>query len=175
MRGLPAWLAWGLRLWRGAEVDVSRQRTLAEALMAIDDPQLRAVLGARWGDYGSPPQTAPLLEHALVTGAYDGGAYYPVGGPVRFVQTMQPVIEQPGGEVRLGADVKQIVLTHGRASAASSSNSTAAPHTEQGTHVISAMGVTNTVACLMHKSRRPGTRPCTPCARGCPTLPCTWA
>jgi len=101
MRGLPAWLAWGWRLWRGAEARRFSQCTLAEALMAIDDPQLRAVLGARWGDYGSPPQTAPLLEHALVTGAYDGGAYYPVGGPARFVQTMQPVIEQAGGEVRL--------------------------------------------------------------------------
>ena len=102
---------------------------------------------ARWGDYGSPPQTAPLLEHALVTGAYDGGAYYPVGGPARFVQTMQPVIEQAGGEVRLGADVKQIVLTHGRASAVAFEQH-GKQHTEQGAHVLSAMGVTNTVACL---------------------------
>ena len=88
MRGLPVWLAWGWRLLHGAEVRHFSQRTLAEALTAIDDPHLRAVLGARWGDYGAAPDNAPLLEHALVTGAYDSGAYYPVGGPARFAQTI---------------------------------------------------------------------------------------
>ena len=117
MRGLPGWLAWGWRLWNGAEIRRFSEQTLGEALTAIDDPHLRAVLGARWGDYGSAPQTAPLLEHALVTGAYDSGAYYPVGGPVRFAQTLLPVIESAGGQVCLGADVEQIVATHGRASA----------------------------------------------------------
>ena len=147
MRGLPAWLAWGWRLWHGAEVRRFSQRTVAEALTAIDDPHLCAVLGARWGNYGSAPQTAPLLEHALVTGAYDSGAYYPVGGPARFAQTMQPVIEGAGGQVRLGADVKQIVVTHGRASAVVFEQH-GTQHTEQATRVLSAMGVTNTVACL---------------------------
>ena len=90
MRGLPAWLSWAWRLWRGADAQRFSQLTLAESLTAIDDPQLRAVLGARWGDYGAAPQTAPLLEHALVTGAYDSGAYYPVGGPARFAQTLRP-------------------------------------------------------------------------------------
>jgi all-trans-retinol 13,14-reductase len=134
-------------VWHGAEVRRFSQRTLAEALTAIDDAQLRAVLGARWGDYGSAPETAPLLEHALVTGAYDSGAYYPVGGPARFAQTMQPVIEEAGGQVRLGADVKRIVSTHGRAGAVVFEMH-GEQHTEQGTRVLSAMGVTNTVACL---------------------------
>ncbi len=147
MRGLPAWLVWGWRLWHGDEIRRFSERSLAEALTTIDDPQLRAVLGARWGDYGAAPQTAPLLEHALVTGAYDSGAYYPVGGPARFAQTLQPVIEGAGGELRLGADVKQIVVTHGRASAVVFEQH-AMQHTEQGTRVLSAMGVTNTVACL---------------------------
>ncbi len=147
MRGLPAWLAWGWRLWRGAEVRRFSEQTLAQALTAIDDPQLRAVLGARWGDYGAAPDTAPLLEHALVTGAYDSGAYYPVGGPARFAQTLLPVVEAAGGQVRLGADVKQIVVAHGRASAVVFEQQ-GAEHTEQGVRIVSAMGVTNTVACL---------------------------
>ena len=147
MRGLPAWLVWGWRLWRGAEVRRFSQRSLAEALTAIDDPHLCAVLGARWGDYGAAPQTAPLLEHALVTGAYDSGASYPVGGPARFVHTMQPVIEAAGGVMRLGADVKQIVVTHGRASAVVFERH-GTQHTEQAARVVSAMGVANTVACL---------------------------
>lgn len=48
MHGLPAWLAWGLRLWRGAEVRHFSERTLAQALATIEDVHLRAVLGARW-------------------------------------------------------------------------------------------------------------------------------
>ena len=147
MRGLPAWLAWGWRLWRGAEVRRFSEQTLAQALTAVNDPQLRAVLGARWGDYGAAPDTAPLLEHALVTGAYDSGAYYPVGGPARFAQTLLPVVEAAGGQVRTGADVKQIIVTHGRASAVVFEQQ-GTQQTEQGTHIVSAMGVNNTVACL---------------------------
>ena len=78
---LPAWIGWGYRLLRGRQADEWSSRTLADQLADIADPQLRAVLGARWGDYGAPPTTAPFIEHAWVTGAYDGGAYYPVGGP----------------------------------------------------------------------------------------------
>ena len=147
MRGLPAWLAWGWRLWRGAEVRRFSEQTMAQALTAIDDPQLRAVLGARWGDYGAAPDTAPLLEHALVTGAYDSGAYYPVGGPARFAQTLLPVVEAAGGQVRLGADVKQIVVTHGRPSAVVFEQQ-GTQQTERGSRIVSAMGVNNTVACL---------------------------
>ena len=62
--------------------------------------RLRAVLGARWADYGAPPAEAPFAMHALVTGAYNGGAYYPVGGPARFAQALVPVIEAAGGELR---------------------------------------------------------------------------
>ncbi len=147
LRGMPPWLAWGLRLWRGAEIRRFSERTLGQALAPIVDVRLRAVLGARWGDYGAPPETAPLLEHALVTGAYDAGAFYPVGGPARFAQTIQPVIEAAGGELRLGADVRQIVVGDGRASGVVFEHG-GELHTEQTRHVISAMGVANTVACL---------------------------
>ena len=147
LRGMPPLLAWGLRLWRGAEVRRFSERTLAQALAPIEDARLRAVLGARWGDYGAPPETAPLLEHALVTGAYDAGAFYPVGGPVRFAQTMLPVIEAVGGELRLGADVRQIMVGDGRA-AGVVFDQAGQRHTEQTRQVISAMGVADTVDCL---------------------------
>jgi all-trans-retinol 13,14-reductase len=147
MRGLPGWLSWAWRLWYSVEVCRFSDLTLAAALTAIDDPQLRAVLGARGGDYGAPPQTAPLLEHALVTGAYNSGAYYPVGGPARFAQTMQPVIEAAGGMLRLGADVQQIIVTQGRANGVVFQQR-GAQRTEEARRVISAMGVINTVACL---------------------------
>lgn len=146
-RGMPPWLAWGLRLWRGREVQRYSQRTLAEALAEVPDERLRAVLGARWGDYGAPPDAAPLLEHAMVTGSYNAGAFFPIGGPARFAQALQSVIESAGGEVRLGASALRIVLSTGRASGVLVRTHAGEQH-ETAAHVVSAMGVLNTAACL---------------------------
>jgi len=147
LHAMPNWLAFGLRLIRGAQAEQWARRTLADELARIGDPALRSVLGARWGDYVAPPASAPFVEHALVTGAYNAGAYYPVGGPARFVQTLRPAIEAAGGELRAGADVQRIVVQDGRV---------AGVEVEQGGQrlresahcVISDMGVKNTVACL---------------------------
>jgi all-trans-retinol 13,14-reductase len=143
-RGMPEWLAWGLRLWRGAELRQWSERSLAHALAEIGDAKLRAVLGARWGDYGAPPDQAPLLEHALVTGAYNRGAFYPVGGPARFAQTLLPTIERAGGELRLGADVREIVVEDGHVRSVRYLHG-AREHVEPARHVVSTMGVVNTL------------------------------
>ena len=113
----------------------------------IANPQLRAVLGARWGDYGAAPATAPFVEHALVTGSYDAGAYYPVGGPARFAQTLLPAVQADGGECRLGADVRRILVEGGRVAGVEFTQNGMA-HTEAAPHVISDMGAANTVTCL---------------------------
>lgn len=147
LHSMPAWLAWGLRQWRGSDVEHWTQHTLAEELARIENPALWAILGARWADYGAPPAQAPFAEHALVTGSYNAGAYYPVGGPARFAQTLLPVIEAAGGELRLGCDVKHIVTGAGRVSGVDFELG-GARHHEQTGHVVSAMGVANTVACL---------------------------
>jgi len=147
MRGMPQWLAWGMRLLRGDEVERWAHCTLASALAEVPDARLRAVLGARWGDYGAPPDSAPMLEHALVTGSYNAGAYYPVGGPARFAQTLVPVIEAAGGEVRLGATVEHIIVTGGHVAGVAFSQC-GTRRTEHASHLISAMGIVNTVACL---------------------------
>jgi all-trans-retinol 13,14-reductase len=147
LRAVPAPLAWALRLWRGGELDRQVHVTLAESLQGIRDAQLRAVLAARWGDYGAPPERAPLIEHDLVTGSYDGGAFYPVGGPASFVQALQPVIEAAGGELRLGSAVTRIVVEGGRAVGVEAEQG-GQRRRESARQVISAMGVANTVACL---------------------------
>ena len=143
----PAPVRWALRQWHGAEVEHWAHRTLAEELARVNDPRLRAVLGARWADYGATPAQAPFLEHALVTGSYDAGAWYPVGGPARFAETLVPAIEAAGGEVRVGCDVRQIVVAGGRVRGVAFASGDR-QLSEASDHVISAMGVANTVACL---------------------------
>jgi all-trans-retinol 13,14-reductase len=147
MHAAPALVAWAVKLWRGAEAVEWAGHTLADELAKIDDPALRAVLGARWANYGAPPEHGPFVEHALVTGSYNAGAYYPVGGPRRFAETLVPVIEAAGGEIRVGCDVKRIVTNEGYASGVEF-ELRGKPWREGSRNVISAMGVANTVACL---------------------------
>lgn len=147
LRGMPPWMAWGLRLLRGAEVRRWSDRTLADELGRIDDPLLRAVLGGRWADYGAPPAQAPFVEHALVMHAYDGGAYFPIGGPAQFARQLIPPIEAAGGELRLGCDVYCILTEQGRA-AGVAYRSDGQVRREAAHHVVSAMGAANTAHAL---------------------------
>jgi all-trans-retinol 13,14-reductase len=156
IRGAPAWLSGVLRWWRGAEVANWSQRTVAEALAMVPDTRLRAVLGARWGDYGAPPATAPILEHALVTGAYDGGAWYPVGGPARFAETLLPIVTGAGGLCQLGASVEHIECEADRVVAVRYRRDGVEERADTR-HVISTMGAINTVACL-RRNVAPGWR-----------------
>lgn len=146
-RGMPMWMARGLRWWRGAELRQWAGRTLAQRLGEVDDARLRAVLGARWGDYGAPPETAPFIEHALVTGSYDHGAHYPVGGPGRFAEALRAPVEHAGGALRLGADVREILVEGGHARGVRFTHS-GREHVERAAHVVSTIGVGNTLARL---------------------------
>ena len=147
MHSLPTWLAAGLRLLRGKQAQAWAHHTLAIEMTHISNPQLRAVLGARWGDYGAAPATAPFVEHALVTGSYDAGAYYPVGGPARFAQTLLPAVLAAGDECRLGAAVRRILIEDGRLAGVEVMQNGQTP-TESAPYVISDIGAANTVACL---------------------------
>ena len=52
----------------------------------VRDEKLKAVLAARWGDYGEPPRSSSFLTHAIVMRHYLEGAFYPVGGAGRIAQ-----------------------------------------------------------------------------------------
>jgi all-trans-retinol 13,14-reductase len=153
LHSMPPWMAWALRLLRGAEAAHWAGHTVADELRPIRDPGLRAVLGARWGDYGAPPARAPFVEHALVTGSYDGGAWYPRGGPAQFVATLKPVIEAAGGELRVGADAVRI-LGEGAVSGVEV-DCGGQRRIEVAPVVISAMGLGNTVARLSPTAAAP--------------------
>jgi all-trans-retinol 13,14-reductase len=81
----------------------------------VRDERLRAVLGARWGDYGLPPSRSAFLAHAVITRHYHEGAHYPVGTARGIAEGAQGVIEAGGGAVRVRAEVERILVEGGRA------------------------------------------------------------
>jgi len=91
-------------------------RTLGEVLDGLTDNRtLKAVLSAQFGDHGMPPGQASFAIHALVFRHYLKGAAYPVGGSSRIAATIAPQIEATGGEIVVGAEVRQVVVEKRRA------------------------------------------------------------
>lgn len=146
-RGLPAWAGHGLRRLGGHRIGRHAERTVAQALEGVRDPLLRAVLGSRGGDYGGRPSTAPVLEHAMVTGAYDEGAWYPVGGPARIAEALVPAVEAAGGEVRLGTEVRAIRVARDRVEGVEWRRG-AESGIERAAHVVSTIGLHGTLGAL---------------------------
>lgn len=81
----------------------------------VRDERLKAVLGARWGDYGLPPSRSAFLAHAVITAHYYEGGFYPSGTSGRIAEGAMRVIEAAGGQVRVRAEVERILVEGGRA------------------------------------------------------------
>jgi all-trans-retinol 13,14-reductase len=143
-RALPAVLATLVYLFNVRRVRRALGTTAAEAVHEIRDGRLAALLTARWGDYGMGPAQAPFAIHALVTGSYYAGAYYPVGGPARFAQALGQTVAGAGGELRTRAAVARILVAGGRATGVRLDSG----ETIDAPIVISAMGAHNTAAAL---------------------------
>jgi all-trans-retinol 13,14-reductase len=143
-RALPAPLAALVRWFNARRVRRALGTTTAEAVRDIGDRRLAALLTARWGDYGMVPALSPFAIHALVTGSYFAGAYYPIGGPARFSEALGETITAAGGELRSRAAVAEIRVALGRVTGVrlASGESIDAPV------VVSAMGAHNTAAAL---------------------------
>jgi all-trans-retinol 13,14-reductase len=143
-KALPAPFGAIVRWWNAARVRRALDTSTAEALRGIRDRRLAAVLAARWGDYGMPPERSPLAVHALVTANYYSGGYYPVGGPSKFASAFAGAIRAAGGELRTDAAVTGIRIERNRAVGVklASGESIAAPV------VISDMGARNTASAL---------------------------
>jgi len=143
-RAMPAPLAAMMRVVNAGRVRRALGTSTADALRGIRDPQLAAVLAARWGDYGVTPARSPLALHALVTGSYFGGAWYPVGGPGQFASTLATSIEAAGGQLRTRATVTAIRAAVGHVQGVQLDSG----ETIDAPVVISAMGAHNTAAAL---------------------------
>ena len=143
-RALPAPLAAIVRMFKARLINRALGTTTAEAVREMRDSRLAALLTARWGDYGVVPALSPFAIHALVTGSYFAGAYYPVGGPAKFAEALGETVTVAGGELRTHAAVAEICVTLGRVTGVrlASGESIDAPV------VVSAMGAHNTAAAL---------------------------
>lgn len=116
LRGaLPAPARWALDAAAARRTAFADAPTGAYLARRFRDPRLRAVLGARWGDYGVPPAQSAFFAHAVITRHYLEGAVYPVGSAARILETMQRTIEEAGGAVRVRAEVERILVRGGRA------------------------------------------------------------
>ena len=79
----------------------------------FDNPKIKAVLSAQWGDYGGPPAVGSFAMHALIIREYFQGAYYPEGGAGVIAPAMVRVITGAGGEVKTGATVDSLIMEDG--------------------------------------------------------------
>jgi all-trans-retinol 13,14-reductase len=143
-RALPAPLGAIVRWTNAPRVRRALGTTTAGAVRDIRAPRLAALLTARWGDYGVAPERSPFAIHALVTGSYFAGAYYPIGGPAKFAEALGATVTDAGGELRTRAAVAEIRVALGRIAGVR----LASGELFDAPTVISAMGAHNTAAAL---------------------------
>lgn len=86
-------------------------RTTKEVIGSItSNPKLAGVLSYVYGDYGEPPSRGAWSMHSLIYTHYQGGAYYPIGGPMKIATSYIKVIEKWGGKVLVRAPVSAILI-----------------------------------------------------------------
>jgi all-trans-retinol 13,14-reductase len=76
---------------------------------------LKTVLAAQWGYYGSPPSRSSFAIHALVTKHFAYGGFYPVGGSKKIAEHLLKTVADNGGWTRIRADVSQVLLKNRKA------------------------------------------------------------
>lgn len=77
--------------------------------------RLKAVLGAQWFYWGTPPSRSWVVANAVAQHGLCRGAYYPVGGADAITRELLRTVHEGGGWTRTSADVTAIVVESGRA------------------------------------------------------------
>lgn len=88
------------------------RKTTREFLMAMDGmtPKLMGVLAYCYGDHGLQPSRSSWGVQALISKHYEGGAFFPRGGPSRIAKAAVAVISRCGGAVLVRAPVAEILV-----------------------------------------------------------------
>lgn len=121
-----------------------------EVSRSFRDPRLRAVVAARWGLYGPPPESSAFGYHASVPLTYfAAGGSHPVGGPREINRLALEAVRRHGVELRARQRVHRILVERGRAVGVEAEDSATGRHYRvRASTVISAAGVRNTYALL---------------------------
>ena len=107
---LPPFLAWLLKpiiKWR---TKLFRMTSLEILSTYTSNHDLIGTLTYCFGDYGETPKRGSFGMNALITAHYNGGAYYPVGGPSVIAPPIIRLIESVGGKVLVRAPVTSIII-----------------------------------------------------------------
>ena len=146
LRALPQPLRWIYSLWAGGIIRKWWGKTTDEVLgEIIRDQKLRSVLTAQWGDHGGRPAEGSFAMQALIMNHFLDGAFYPAGGAGTFTDSLIPVIQNAGGEVRVKSPVKEILVTNGRATGVRLEDGSE----HHSKRVVSATGARDTVQHLL--------------------------
>jgi all-trans-retinol 13,14-reductase len=149
LRVLPRLFAWIYSLWTASKIQKWWGRTTDEVISElISNQRLRSVLTAQWGDHGGRPSEGSFAMHAMIMNHYLDGAYYPVGGARTFADSLIPVIENAGGEVRVKSPVKEILVANGKATGVMLEDGTR----HYAKRVVSTIGARDTVQQLLPTS-----------------------
>ncbi len=129
-------------------------RTTRDMLRTFtSDERLAGVLAGQWGNYALPPAESSFAMHALVAANYLDGGNYPVGGPANIARSIASVIERAGGQIRICAEVREILVSDGRAIGVrmADGDELLAPR------IVSGAGVYHTLHSLLPEHCRPRT------------------
>jgi all-trans-retinol 13,14-reductase len=122
-------------------------RTTYEVLSSITkNEKLISVLCSQCGNYGLPPKKSSFAAHAIVTTHFMDGGYYPVGGAEQIGKNLIECLHGNHGQLRVHADVNNIVIQNGKVSGVNVNNTFIACK-----NVISNAGVQNTYTKLLSK------------------------
>ncbi|WP_405534758.1 FAD-dependent oxidoreductase [Streptomyces sp. NBC_00075] len=114
------------------------------------DPQLRAVLAARWGLYGTPPASSAFGYHAAVPLTFFmEGTAHPVGGPQELNRVVLEILARYGVVLRSRQRVHEVVVEEGRVAGVDVEDTgTGRRYRVRTDTVVSAAGVRNTYALI---------------------------
>ncbi|GHH63488.1 hypothetical protein GCM10018775_81320 [Streptomyces umbrinus] len=114
------------------------------------DPQLQAVLAARWGLYGTPPASSAFGYHAAVPLTFFmEGTAHPVGGPQELNRVVLEILQRYGVVLRSRQRVHEVVVEGGKVAGVDvEDTATGRRYRVRTDTVVSAAGVRNTYALI---------------------------
>jgi all-trans-retinol 13,14-reductase len=151
-RVLPAWLTPFTHPLLVRPFLKYSDRTTRDMLRTFtSNERLAGVLAGQWGNYALPPAQSSFAMHALVAANYLDGGSYPVGGPANIARSLASVIERAGGQVRVCAEVSEILVSQGQAIGVRMVNGDEL----RAPCIVSGTGVHHTLHSLLPESSRP--------------------